>query len=170
MIGFAKLDSDTLSFVFVASNSSKVPIDLDSIPTFRIYGPDGAYVSGSAGACTEANTGTITAASNATPIVITSASHGLTNNMRLRVRSVGGNTAANGLWKVANVATNTFELSGSNGNGTYTSGGTWHAAGLYAVSVTPTEAAGYTEGTYTIVVSGETGSVSWSQEFRFEVV
>jgi hypothetical protein len=73
------------------------------------------------------NTGThnklITAASNATPIVITSNSHGFSNGQLVVVTGVGGNTNANGVWVIANVATNTFELQGSVGNGAYTSGG-----------------------------------------------
>lgn len=78
----------------------------------------------------------ITAASNATPIVITSNSHGFTNGDIVYIASVGGNLAANGVWKIANVAANTFELtnpvSGGNavGSAAYTSGG-------YAVNVGP---------------------------------
>lgn len=66
----------------------------------------------------------ITAASNASPIVVTSASHGYTNGKWVYIASVAGNTAANELWKIQNVATNTFELVGSTGSGDYTSGGT----------------------------------------------
>lgn len=78
----------------------------------------------------------ITAASNATPIVITSAAHGYSNGDLVYVNGVGGNLAANGLHKIANVATNTFELTnlvtGTNvvGSAAYTSGG-------YAVNIGP---------------------------------
>lgn len=65
----------------------------------------------------------ITGATNASPIVITSTSHGFSNGDIVSITGVGGNTAANGKWTIANVATNTFELSGSTGNGAYTSGG-----------------------------------------------
>jgi hypothetical protein len=70
----------------------------------------------------------ITGATNATPIVVTAASHGFSNGDIVAIYGVGGNTAANGIFKVANVATNTFELTtraGANvsGNGAYTSGG-----------------------------------------------
>lgn len=71
----------------------------------------------------------ITNATNATPIVITSTSHGFSNGDTLMISGVGGNTAANGKFKIANVAANTFELTnystGANvaGNGAYTSGG-----------------------------------------------
>lgn len=77
----------------------------------------------------------ITAASNATPIVITATAHGFTNGDFVYVDGVGGNLAANGLWKIANQAANTFELTrpdGTNavGSAAYTSGG-------YAVNLGP---------------------------------
>lgn len=52
----------------------------------------------------------ITAATNATPIVGTAASHGLSNDDRIFIRDVLGNTATNGYRQVASVATNTFAL------------------------------------------------------------
>lgn len=76
----------------------------------------------------------ITAASNATPIVITSNSHGFANGDYVVVGKVAGNLAANGVWLVASVATNTFALTdpvtGGNavGSAAYTSGG--YAANL----------------------------------------
>ena len=71
-------------------------------------------------------TGAITGATNAGPIVITSAAHGLNNGDKVLVCRVKGNRAANGTWTVANKTTNTFELQGSNGNGVYLSGGIWY--------------------------------------------
>lgn len=62
----------------------------------------------------------ITGATNATPIVITAVAHGLSNGDEVYVASVGGNTAANGKWIVANKAADTFELTGSVGNAGYT--------------------------------------------------
>ena len=52
----------------------------------------------------------ITDATNATPIVITSASHGLSNDDYVIIQGVGGNTAANGRFQVKNKTTNTFEI------------------------------------------------------------
>ena len=76
----------------------------------------------------------ITGATNATPIVITANSHGFSDGDVVMIVGVGGNTAANGTFIVANSDTNTFELTsyqasgvadGTNvaGNGSYTSGG-----------------------------------------------
>lgn len=120
----------------------------------------------------------ITAASNATPIVITSNAHGLSNGMFVGINSVGGNTAPNGkVWVVANVATNTFELQGSVGNGAYTSGGTWYkvpTARTTGIVLNGTNATGiYTKsgdstrkylGTY--MTGATSGQVDDSQKFR----
>lgn len=71
----------------------------------------------------------ITGATNATPIVITSTAHGFANGDIVTQSAVGGNTAANGRFKVANQTANTYELTdpvtNANvaGNGAYTSGG-----------------------------------------------
>lgn len=72
------------------------------------------------------STAAITNATNAAPIVITSNGHGLSNADMVAIAGVGGNTAANGIWSINNVAANTFELEGSTGNGAYTAGGTWY--------------------------------------------
>lgn len=84
----------------------------------------------------------ITGASNATPIVITATAHGWANGDFVMISGVGGNLAANGLFRIANQAANTFELQTTldNGNtwtnvvgsGAYTSGG-------YAVRLTTTQ-------------------------------
>lgn len=79
---------------------------------------------------------TITAASYATPISITSASHGLSNGDQVVISGVKGNLAANGLWTVANTAANTFDLTDYDGNsaigsGYYSGGGQIEQAGGY---------------------------------------
>lgn len=82
----------------------------------------------------------ISGATNATPIVVTATAHGFANGDRVIIGGVGGNTAANGHFIVANQTTNTFELTtveaGANvaGNGSYTSGG-------YAICLGPSNAA-----------------------------
>ena len=71
-------------------------------------------------------------ATNASPIVIsTAAAHGYVTGDQVRVLSIGGNTAANGLWYVDVLSPTTFALYSdanlsipSTGNGAYTSGGT----------------------------------------------
>jgi hypothetical protein len=70
-------------------------------------------------------TGTISAATNAAPIVLTvNAAPGIVTNDYIYVSGVAGNTAANGWWKVT-VSGTSVTLLGSVGNGAYSSGGTW---------------------------------------------
>ncbi|WP_165251169.1 hypothetical protein [Paludisphaera soli] len=64
----------------------------------------------------------VTAATNATPIVVTCTNSYAEGDFVL-IQGVLGNTAANGLWRVVSVSGTAFTLEGSAGNGAYTSGG-----------------------------------------------
>lgn len=66
----------------------------------------------------------VSAATNASPIQITTATHGLTTGQTVTISGVNGNTAANGTYKITVVNNTTFTLDGTTGNGAYTSGGT----------------------------------------------
>jgi hypothetical protein len=68
---------------------------------------------------------TVTAATNASPIQITtSAANALTTGQTVTISGVTGNTAANGTWVITAINTTNFTLTGSAGNGAYVSGGT----------------------------------------------
>lgn len=68
---------------------------------------------------------TITAATNASPIAVTtSAAHGLESNDIIAISGAVGNTAVNGQFTVTVVDATHFTLNGSSGNGAWTSGGT----------------------------------------------
>jgi hypothetical protein len=75
-------------------------------------------------------TSTITNASNASPIVITtSANHGYNTGDKVNVSGVTGNTNANGssptgFWTITVIDNTHFSLDGSTGNAAYTGGGT----------------------------------------------
>jgi hypothetical protein len=72
-----------------------------------------------------AATFSVTAATNATPIVITTnKAHLLYNDAIVTITGVAGNTAANDDWNVTVVTPTTFALNNSVGSGAYTSGGT----------------------------------------------
>ena len=145
---------DDITLDWLVKNGSLVPTDSDALPTYRVY--DGnELVANQTGTMAFTDSGDVTGATNASPIVITSAGHGLSNGTRVTLSGVGGNTAANSTFAVANVTTNTFELAGSTGNGSYTSGGSWHVTGLYSLTLTASAANGYVAGiTYTVLVSG----------------
>lgn len=88
----------------------------------RVY-LTGPYTTGTVGS----TSGSITGATNASPIVITSTSHGLVTGDIVNIADVGGTTAANqDGWSIVRVDANSFSLTGSNGNAAYTSGGTWY--------------------------------------------
>lgn len=103
----------------------------------------------------------ITDATNATPIVVTSASHGLANDDYVVVQGVGGNTAANGRFQVKNKTTNTFEIK-------------QYATVVDATNATPinietSEEHGYSTGD-SIVVSGVAGNTAANGTFTITVV
>ena len=165
-LGYVTL-STTLNSDVITRSTSNVPTNSDALPAYRIYGPDGLMASGT-GSGAFRNTGSITGATNDSPIVITSASHGLTTGTRVTIINVGGNTAANGTFVITNVSANTFSLDGSTGNGAYTSGGTWNVSGLYLISHAITAGNGYEAGvTYTILVSYAVSSTSLAQTYTF---
>ena len=71
-------------------------------------------------------TGTLTDATNASPIVITTAAnHTLTTGDQITITGVNGNTAANGTFIIERTGATTAKLQGSTGNGAYTSAGSW---------------------------------------------
>ena len=167
--GPVSLGSTLTRQIQVKVGSTRVPINADSLPTFRVYGSSGLVLTGTASL---AITGSITGATNASPIVITSAAHGLNNGTRVTVTGVGGNTAANTSAQVASATTDTFAMSGVAGHGSYTSGGTWNVAGLYEVAVVASEGNGFAAGeTYTLVLSGTHSSgTAFAEERQFTVI
>lgn len=66
----------------------------------------------------------ITGATNATPIVITSAAHGYSTGDNVSITGVLGNLNANDRYRILKVNADSFQLVGSVGSGSYTSGGT----------------------------------------------
>lgn len=97
---------------------------------------------------TQAGTKAITDATNAIPIVVTTAAaHGLTTGDNLTITNVGGNTATNGTWFVTVTGATTFELDGSEGNDTYIA-----ATGDWWTNVSFVTGTQKPSATYTVVV------------------
>ena len=69
--------------------------------------------------------GLVTNATNTSPILVTSANHGLKTGDSVTVVNVTGNTGANGTYFVTVFSSNDFYLDGSVGTGVYLSGGSW---------------------------------------------
>lgn len=77
----------------------------------------------------------ITAATTASPIVITTASpHNCLTGDYVQVNGVQGLSGANGTFLTTKVSANQLSLNGSTGSGSYTSGGQLSGGDLYAVS------------------------------------
>lgn len=167
-VGFVQIGG-TLNFAVLTTDAG-VPANSSTTPGYRVYGPAALMANGT-GSLTFKDTGTVTGATNASPIVITSANHKLTTGMKVTVESVGGNTAANGTHTITVVNANSFSLDGSTGNGAYTSGGTWKATGLYNVSIAPTTNNGYAAGGfYDVLVTATVDGDVVQQTFRFGVI
>ena len=167
-LGFVELD-DTLTGLILTANGSLTPTDAVAVPTFRVYGPNGLMTNGT-GVSALQNSGNITGATNNSPIVITSASHGLQTGARVTISGVSGNTAANGSFTITRVDGNSFSLDGSTGNGSYTSGGTWHVSGLYGFSLDVDSGDGYEAGSlYWVLCSFTVGATAQAQLHSFQV-
>lgn len=99
-------------------------------------------------------TGVITDASNVSPIVITSAAHGLSNGDSVLIARVKGNRAANGGFVITVIDADTFSLDDSVGSGAYIEGGVWYQAPAGGVAIPLDYVIGST-GNYRGTVSGD---------------
>lgn len=106
----------------VAPNSGAPEVITDAEPVVSL------------GSDQEGEKGLITAITNASPPVVTSAAHGLSNGAEIVIHGVKGSNGANVAAVVANVTANTFELKKPDGvtnvaaPGVYVSGGVWRKA------------------------------------------
>lgn len=164
--GIVKL-GNTIKACFL-TRSGDTPLNAAALPTFRVYGPDGLMVSGTSAF---KNSGSVTGATDASPIVVTSAAHGLTNGTRVTITGVVGNTAANTTVAISAVDTNTFTLTAVAGNGAYVSGGTWNVSGFYQCSIDVTAGNGFESGeTYFILAAGVVDGDAFGTLMSFTVV
>lgn len=134
---------DTFLGALQVTDTSFSPINADALPTFRVYGPDGFVENGT---CAFKDSASVTSATNASPISISSSGHGITTGARITITGVTGNSAANGTFTATRVDDNSFTLDGSTGNGSYISGGTWNKTGLYQYTINALGASGYETG------------------------
>ena len=131
------------------TSAAWAPLALDALPyaqRFRV----GDVLTGKRPtlSSTQAGAKAITDATNAAPIVVTTAAaHGLTTGDNLTIANVEGNTAANGTWFVTVTAATTFELDGGEGNATYTA-----ATGDWWTNVSFVTGTQKSSATYTAVV------------------
>jgi hypothetical protein len=82
----------------------------------------------------------ITGATNATPIVVTATGHGFATGDVVVIGKVGGNLAANNLWKIVVVDANSFSLRDVKDGSTNSVGSAAYTSGGYAVCLGPSVA------------------------------
>lgn len=125
---------------------------------------------GVTGSCTFLESGVVTGATNAAPVVYTAANHGLASGFVITVAGVTGNAGANASGVVTVLTANTFSIAGSIGTGAYVSGGIWHMTGLYTYTFAVASASGFESGTiYVSVLEGTSGGISFSYTETFQV-
>ena len=122
---FQTTTAATLSTFTVNPAQTTVTSVVSSYPLGYTYGTY-PYLTFTATVAPTTPTGSITAASDSSAIVITTSSTAdLSTGSTVAVSGVLGNPAANGTWTITVLSATTFALNGSVGNGTYTSGGSW---------------------------------------------
>lgn len=112
----------------LASGGSNQVVDLGTLPAGIL--PNERAIS----TITTYSSGTVTGATQASPIVITEAAHGRATNDFVMITGVLGNWAANGYWQITGIDGNSYSLNLSQGSGPYTSGGTAYKPPLVTVS------------------------------------
>jgi hypothetical protein len=118
---------DGLDWKTISGSNVGISVPNTRFQLFDIFGYDGGGFIDLETYNWNTTIGTITNATNTNPITVTSNSHGLVNNDVVGIAGISGNTNANGVvWKVSGSTTNTFILTGSSGNGAYTSGGNFY--------------------------------------------
>lgn len=152
-LGFAAAGSTFVSAVTI-TDASSTPLDPAAAPTWRCY--DGSTLL-EAGTLTKLDTGVITNVTDANPMVVTSAGHGLQTGDSVTISGVTGNTAANATWQVTVIDPNTFSVAGA-GNGAYVAGGAWHTTGLYQLSLDLSQPGFESGGSYQVLVSWTAGA------------
>ena len=152
-----------------------VPLDPSGgNPTFRVYEGDTLIANG-VGTLTKMDTGVITGATNATPIVITETAHGLETGNVVTITNVGGNTNANATHVITKLSSSTYSLATAAGasvagNAAYTSGGVRHLTGLYMLSLSLLAGSGFEVGkTYQVVINFTNSSTAYAKTVYFSV-
>jgi hypothetical protein len=162
---------DTLAAAVVMTDGSGTPQDPTIAPVFRIYGQGPGPMANGLGSLSKLDANTVSGATNATPIVVTTTiAHGLQTGDKVTISGVNGNTSANGSFSVTVASATTFSLDGSAGNGPWTSGGSTHLSGLYLLTLPANPGDGYLAGvSYRALISWAIAGANYSCLCPFRV-
>ena len=122
-----ELNGQILTITVSDANTYSIGVDTSAYTAYTTGGVSLGYVSAHRGVYAQRPSfKAITGATQANPVVITATSHNFSNGDTVYISDAGGMTEINNIsFTIANVTTNTYELSGIDGTGytSYTSGG-----------------------------------------------
>jgi hypothetical protein len=125
-----------------------------------------AQGAGSGGNFTRFGQGISGGTSSGTPIVVTHNAHGLSNGDVVQIRDNAANSNANGIWTVRSATANTFELDGTLGNGSSSSGANDGTFIRLETKVFPVGKAGAYRPTQLHLAQGNTTAKQYTAEFQ----
>ena len=164
------IDEGQTAILYIdTATADGVPVDPDAAPAYTVFGQSGP-IAATTGVALGVQSGTVTGASNATPIVVTSVAHGLATGSVVTITGAVGNTAANGTFTVTALTADTFSLNGSTGNGVWSAGGSWRLISLWRVLLAGAAVAALGAGQlYTLVVTWAVGGFARVRTYTFAV-
>lgn len=165
------LTADTTILILFTDPETGESESADSLPTFRIFGQNGAVTNG-AGTAEVFEDGNISAISTgATTTVTTSGAHGLVTGSVIQIAGAAGTTGVNGVHQITVTSSTQFTFNDVASSGTYTSGASWMTPGLYGCVLDATIRSALEVGrNYTLVCYGVFGSDVRAKEIGFTVV
>lgn len=145
-------------------------VNSDELPTFRIFGADGAVENGN-GTAALLEAGDISAIETGATTTVTSADHGLQTGAVVTIAGAAGTSNVNGTHQITVVDANNFTFDDVASSGTYTSGATWNSTGLYSATLDATIRAALEVGrSYLMIAYGVFGGDIRAEQIRFTVV
>lgn len=124
------------SVVVTATSNKQFVLDIDTAVVGDLGPAWGIAVKNNATGQSLAAAIAISDATNASPIVLTTATHNMAVGDFVYVTGVTGNTAANGIWRVSAADATHLTLEGSTGNGTYSDSGVDTVSGCHITYIT----------------------------------
>lgn len=114
--------------------STGAPQSPDALPVFRVIGADGP-ASGANGTGAYLDAKSISGIDTGVTTGIASAAHGLITGMAVEITGAAGTTGVNGIHPITVLDANTFTFNDVTTSGSYTSGASWRAPGLFGLTL-----------------------------------
>ena len=146
-----------LPFAVLCDDNANGLIYPDNVPTYQVFSPSWTVL---LNGTMQLTYGTVTGATAASPVVVTSLAHKLQSGAFVKTDVIGGVSGANGEFQITKIDDDRFSLNGSTGTGSYTSGGIWAPLGFFRQTLNVTEANGFVAGQiYHILINWSKGAI-----------